>query len=65
MRIKVLNSCSTSRPIIRGWEAGQIVEVTEEQGRELLNSKNFIEAKEAEVEVIITKNENVSNRKKK
>ena len=64
MKIKVLNSCSTSRPIIQGWEAGQIIEVTEEQGRILLKSKNFIEAKEAE-EVVKTKDEYVSNRKKK
>ena len=57
MKIKVLNSCFTPR-FDRSWTAGETVEVTSEQGRQLLQNNNFVEAKSQDVK------ENEHNRKK-
>ena len=58
MKIKVLKSCFTPR-LDRSWTAGETVDVTSEQGRQLLQNNNFVEASKSQ-----DVKENEYNRKK-
>ena len=60
MKIKVLTSCFTPR-FDRSWTAGETVEVTSEQGRQLLQNSNFVEALKSQGDI----KENGSNNRKK
>ena len=46
MKIRCVKSCSTVRPIERGWTGGQEYEVEDKQAVGLLLSPNFEEVKE-------------------
>ena len=61
MKIKVLNSCFTPR-FNRSWTAGETVEVTSEQGRQLLQNNNFVEVFKNQDDI---KDNAIDNRKKR